>query len=227
MDLTVSDAAELLGVSDQVCYRLIRDEGFPAQWVNGRPVINHVDLIEWATARRMHCSPALFRANGSNGPSLVAALEAGGVHENVPGSDAASIVSNALNLIPLPSNVDRPMLQGVIVNHMQRGNLVVIDGIAIPHARLPAVLDIEKPILSVLRPSHPFTPAGKQGLVHTLILLLSPSIRQHLQLLARLAGALSNKDIHDAVIRRIPQSELIALLSRCEATAEASTHEKT
>jgi PTS system nitrogen regulatory IIA component len=61
------------------------------------------------------------------------------------------------------------------------------DGLAIPHLRVPVVVDVPKPVLSIFCTREPIDMGALDGMpVHTLFLLLSLAPRQHLELLARL-----------------------------------------
>jgi len=62
------------------------------------------------------------------------------------------------------------------------------DGVAIPHLRVPVVVNMSRPMLGLFFMNQPINMAAlDRKPVHTLFLLLSLSPRQHLDLLARLA----------------------------------------
>jgi nitrogen PTS system EIIA component len=61
------------------------------------------------------------------------------------------------------------------------------DGLAIPHLRVPVVVNVPRPALSIFCTREPIDMGALDGKpVHTLFLLLSLAPRQHLELLARL-----------------------------------------
>ena len=64
-------------------------------------------------------------------------------------------------------------------------------GVAIPHARKPIVLDVLRPMLSLCYLKQPIDFGAIDGRpVHTFFTIISPTIKTHLGLLARLAFAL-------------------------------------
>ena len=53
--------------------------------------------------------------------------------------------------------------------------------------------------------------------VHTLFLLVTPTVSVHLQMLARLAAALHDAEFKSAVLRRAPAKEILAHARRLDA----------
>jgi PTS system nitrogen regulatory IIA component len=52
--------------------------------------------------------------------------------------------------------------------------------------------------------------------VHTLFLLVSPTVGMHLRMLARLAAALHDPEFKSAVLRRAPAAEILAHARRLD-----------
>jgi PTS system nitrogen regulatory IIA component len=61
-----------------------------------------------------------------------------------------------------------------------------------------------------------------QPLVHTIFVLLSPTIRGHLQLLSRLSLGLLDSGFKGAVLRRAGREEIFAEAKRVDAALAAS-----
>src|SRR5512144_2236810 len=72
--LTVREAAALLECSEKSVYRWIRQGLLPAYRINDQYRINRAELLEWATARKLHVSPEIFAAPEGEG-GLPPALE--------------------------------------------------------------------------------------------------------------------------------------------------------
>ena len=118
MNLSVRDAASLLKVSEKTIYRWIQQQVVPAYRVQEQYRFNRAELLEWATSRRLNVSSEIFlepEAEGLPIPSLVAALEAGGVHYRVSGSDKAGALREVVQLLRLPDEVDREFLLRVLL----------------------------------------------------------------------------------------------------------------
>jgi PTS system nitrogen regulatory IIA component len=58
--LTVREAAALLNASEKSVYRWIKQGLLPAYRINDQYRINRAELLEWATARKLHVSPEIF-----------------------------------------------------------------------------------------------------------------------------------------------------------------------
>ena len=118
MNLSVRDAASLLKVSEKTIYRWIHQQVVPAYRVQEQYRFNRAELLEWATSRKLNVSSEIFmepEAEGLPIPSLVAALEAGGVHYRVSGSDKESALREVVQLLRLPDEVDREFLLRVLL----------------------------------------------------------------------------------------------------------------
>ena len=95
---------------------------------------------------------------------------------------------------PLPADSDPDFLLQLFLAREAMGSTAMGNGVAIPHPRHPVVLPVSKPLLSLcfLAESIDFgAPNGEP--VHTLFVLLSPTVQTHLQMLARVACLLRDE----------------------------------
>src|ERR1017187_5375667 len=98
MKLTIKEVTHLFEVSPQTIYKWIKDDGFPAYRIKERFRFNRVDILEWATDKKVPFRAELVHMPETNGtsskpsPSLVLALEAGGIHHKVPNHDKAAVI---------------------------------------------------------------------------------------------------------------------------------------
>jgi PTS system nitrogen regulatory IIA component len=219
MQLTVRDVAHLLRVDENKVYHWVTDEDLPAERVNGRYRFNRSELLEWATVHKVPLCPACFQTSNGNGdrlPSLEEAIAAGGVHHGVKGMDLPSALRAVVQRLPLPESVDREFLLQVFLNREASGSTGIGDGMALPHARYPFVLPVEQPIVAIcfLDRSVPYGPRGEA--VHTLLTLISPTVRGHLGMLARISSALHHEGFHNALVRRAAATEILAQARRAE-----------
>jgi PTS system nitrogen regulatory IIA component len=227
MKLTVRQAARLLSVSESEVYRWVESGEIPCVLVKNQPLFGRAELLEWATARRLPVSLELFE-NGDEGGArlrLADALEHGGVFRDVPGSDAASMLRAIVERLPLPHEDDRELLLQVLLAREATGSSGIGDGIAIPHVRSPLVFPGTAGILTLSYLVAPVPFAALDGKpVHTVFTLLSPTIRGHLQMLARLSAALLDPGFKAAVLNRAGRDEIISEARRVEA-ALAQKHD--
>lgn len=211
MELKVRDIARLLNVSEQTVYRWVKTGSLPAHRVHDQYLFNRVEIQEWAASRKHRVSLELFAPNGSVEalPSLASALERGGVHYQVPGQQREAVLEAVTKLPGIPSTVNRVLLHLLLVGREALASTALGDGIAIPHPRDPLVVHVSEPfvLLCFLKEPVDFHALDGQP-VRVLFTLLSPSVRQHLQMLGTLAFALHDPEF-TAMLRNVAPKEAI------------------
>jgi nitrogen PTS system EIIA component len=226
MDLTVRDAATIFDVPEGRIYRWIHEDDLPSREVNGQYYFNRTELLEWATVRRVKFSPDLFRDTSGSGESavgegLIEALNLGGIISGLSGSDKSEVLKEIVGRMHLPEGFDRSVLHQLFLAREAAGSTAVGDGIAIPHPRHPVVLPVGRPTLTLCFLERPvdFGAADRQP-VHTLFVLVSPTIRAHLRMLARIACALRDEPLRAVLKRRGTPEEILREARRVEETFE-------
>jgi PTS system nitrogen regulatory IIA component len=214
MKLLVKDAAHLLNVSEKTIYRWIKQGSIPAYRLNEQYRFNRAELLEWATSRRLSISPEIFKEAESESASLpdfTEALKAGGIHYRVGGVDKATVLRQVVEMIRLPSEVDREFLHEVLMAREALGSTAIGDGIAIPHVRNPVILHLERPLITLCFLERPIDFGALDGRpVGTLFAVISPTVRAHLHLLSWLSFTLRDRDFREAVLRQASREEILA-----------------
>ena len=211
MDLNVRDAAKVFGVSEPTILRWVKLEGLPSFAINGHYRFNRVDLLEWSHARKHPMSPGANREGKFD--LLIAALTAGGVHHGIVGADAAAALAAAAGRLPL-SAADRALAAEVLVEREKHGATAIGEGIAVPHPRSPLVFPVAAPVVALCFLERPLDFGAADGKpVGALFLLLAPTVRSHLTLLAELSAALHGVRFKEAVARRASAAEIFAELA--------------
>ncbi len=227
MELTVSDAARLLGVPEKRIYRWIKERLLPVHRINEQLRFHRAELLEWATERQMQISPEIFSQREPGNATLtglVDALKIGSVAYGVAGDDKQSVLRAVVELLPLPEEVGREFLFKVLLAREALGSTGIGDGIAIPHVRNPIVLHVTEPSITLCFLEHPVDFGAIDAKpVHTLFTLITPSVRVHLHLLSRLASVLRDGEFRDALKRQAAPGKLMDALARCEATLSGAT----
>ena len=218
--VTIRDAAQLLGVPEKTVYRWVEERGLPVHRVHGQFRFNRAELLEWATSRGVRVSATLFpEPEGLDAPlpTLVSALEAGGIHLLEGGVDRESVLRQVVAVLALPDQVDREFLFEVLLARETLGSTAIGDGIAIPHVRNPVLLHVRPAVaLCFLEKPIPFGALDGKP-VDILFTLVSPNSRSHLSLLSKLSAALHDPDFRSALRRRADPEEILAVLRRVEA----------
>ena len=221
MQLNVHDAARVLNVSEKSIYRWIDEGTLPAYRVNHQYRFNRAELLEWATSRKINFSAEMFAEKESQAaplPRLADALQAGGVHYRVGGSDGESALRAIIQTMSLPPEVDRDFVFQLMLAREALGSTGVGDGIAIPHVRNPIVLHVERPTIGLSFLEKPIEFGSLDGQpVHTLFTLVSPSVRGHLHLLSRLTYALRDPGFKTTLLRQGSREEIFEAVNRVES----------
>lgn len=222
MDLSVRDVARLLNVPEKAVHRWLRAKTIPAHRFHDQYRFNRVEILEWAAGRNLRVAPELLDpAGGSKSFSLHAAIERGGIYHAVPGRTPAEVLGAVTQLPGIPSAVDRDLLHQLLMSREGLTSTGVGGGIAIPHPRDPIVLGVTAPVVLVAFLEHPIEYGSLDRVpVRVLFTILSPTVRDHLQILSRLGNAL-----HDVEFLRLTETSATsqALLDRLASLERAGT----
>ena len=220
MHLTVADVAALLRTPPKQIYRWIDEGELGCNWFHDQPRFNRTELLEWATARHMPIAVEQFlddEGDDPNFPTLVASLGAGGIHYNVGGDNRKSVLRGVVNVVQLPEEAKETLVE-VLMAREATGSTGIGDGIAIPHVRHPIVMGGSSASISLCFLQRPVDFCAIDGSpVHTLFLMISTTVRGHLQTLAKLGTALRDPNFKNAVLRRAPAEEILREAGRVEA----------
>ena len=220
MRVTIRDAAALLGTSEDKIYDWIESENLPARKMNDQYRINRSELLEWATARKLSISPALFHETEQEIeiPSVSSALNSGGIFYGIRGSTRQEILRNIIRVLPLHEEEEQEILLQMLLARESLGATGIGDGIAIPHVRNPVILSTDQPLLTlcfIAEPSQDFAIIdGKPAFAF--FLLICPTIHVHLQMLARLAYLLRQPEFRNKIQSMAPAGEIIDTAIRLE-----------
>ena len=223
MQLTVREVAKLFNVSEKTIYRWIKDNSIPAYRVNEQYRFHRAEVLEWATSNKIGVSPEILteEEGPSRMPSLVQALQAGGVVYRLGGTDKESVLRAVVEAMHLPEEVDREFLFRVLAAREALASTGIGDGIAVPHVRNPIVLHVPTPTITLCFLEKPVDFNALDGKpVRCLFTLVSPTVRAHLHLLSRLAFVLRDARFKDAIRRSAMREELLAELQRVETAMD-------
>jgi PTS system nitrogen regulatory IIA component len=231
MQLSVREVAKLLNVSEKTIYRWLRSGILPAYRVNDQYRFNKGEILEWATSRKVGTSIDFFEEPESADiqlPTLAEAIRDGGIFYRVGGTDKDSVLKNLVETMRLPDGVDREFVTQVLRAREALGTTAIGDGIAIPHVRNPIVLHVNRPLVTVCFLDHPVDFGALDGIpVHTLFAIISPTVRAHLHLLARLSYALRTPGFKQSVDQQASREVLLAEASKVEETIRQASREST
>ncbi|WZP00131.1 PTS sugar transporter subunit IIA [Isosphaeraceae bacterium EP7] len=226
--LTVRDVAAIFRVPESHVYKWAHDEDLPSRQVGGRTYFDRTELLEWAGLHRIPFDVGLVNGKNNEGPpeeTLAGALATGGLIQGVEGSTKAEVFAALVRRLNLPDGADRGAVEELLMARESVGSTAVGDGIAIPHPRQPLVLGgFGCPSLTICQLAAPLAFDAPDGLpVQTLFVLISPTIRSHLRVLARLSRALQEPSLRQALKRRAPLEQLAEELRRVDESSSPTS----
>ena len=219
MFLKIADVVSALGYDEKTVLNWIKKKGLPAHLVNGRYQINQVDLLEWATNNGIKVPPAMFAVPLSEDklPSLAGALARGGIHFEVPGDDLASALRSVVDRLPLAPNMDSDFLFQTLLAREALGSTAIGNGIAIPHVRNPILSQSQEPAVSLCFLKRPIDfNALDNKPVHILFTLITPNVKIHLHMLARLSFILREERFMKLLNQSPSKDEIITMVTELE-----------
>lgn len=221
MQFSTRDASKAFGVSEATITRWIRQRGLPARHVAGQYRFHRTELLEWATEHGVKLRADLFdRFNDEEGspPNLSEALERGGIFYHLRDTNRERALRAMVEVLPVPVNIDRELLLRLFLARENAASTGVGGGIALPHVRNPIVLHVAQPMVTLCFLEHPVDfGAIDDRPVHVLFAVISPTTREHLQLLSQIAHALHDVEFRAAVMSQAPAEIILREARRLDA----------
>jgi PTS system nitrogen regulatory IIA component len=222
MQLNLEDTAGILNVPTSTVERWIKSDGLPAREVNGQYHLSSTELLEWATSHGIAMSVDRLIAEPAVATTarVSDALAVGGITYDLSGNDKRAVLQQVVAGLPLENDRARESLLELFLAREAVGSTAVGDGIAIPHPRLPLILPVRRPTLNLCFLAEPIDFGAKvPENVHTLFVLICPTIESHLQTLARVAQLLKEESFRAVLKRRAAPGEILGEVRRLERAA--------
>jgi excisionase family DNA binding protein len=220
--MTLKEAAEYLRLSENTVSRMAQEGHIPAQKLARQWCFQRSSIASWMADR--NAIPADEQqlppeATGLPLPLTVAnTIAPDRISVNLTAADKNSVLRElcALVLDPQEERLFETLFQAL----RAREDLCptcVSEGVAIPHARNALVGLVDNPVLAYGRHNKGVDFGALDGKpVHHFFLLCAPNVRQHLQLLSRLARLVNNPDFRANLTAAQDPDHVIALIRDVE-----------
>lgn len=221
MFLKITDLAAATGVDEKTVLDWIKNKGLPAHKQDDRYQINRVDLLEWATTNDITIPPDIFAANdeSTNRPMVSDALLNGGIFYDLPGDTPESALREVVSRLKLPPCLDPEFLLQTLLAREALGSTAFGNGIAIPHVRNPIVGQTGESAISLCFLKNPIDFDAVDGKPVTILFtLVTPNVKAHLHLLAKLAFLLHTRSFQALLHRHGSEAEIMAAIRALEET---------
>jgi nitrogen PTS system EIIA component len=215
MQLSIEKIAHALALPKGKIERWIRQGRIPLVRQDNACTFDQHALERWASQHNLTFrpdEPQIQKCTPSDENSLTAALENGGIHYDVAGTQAGEVFQSAVDHLDCVPAANAPLLVEKLIEREALASTGIGKGIAIPHPREPESIGIRNPAVAACFLSAPIEFHALDGRpVSILFILLSPSVQAHLQILSKLSFCLRQEDFV-AFLKTRPRPE--ALMSR-------------
>ena len=221
MFLKVTDLAAAVGVDEKTVLGWIKNMGLPAHKQDDRYSINRVDLLEWATGHGITIPPQLFAASDESPdrPRVSEALLQGGIFFDLPGETPEAALREVVSHLKLPPSLDPEFLLQTLLAREALGSTAFGNGIAIPHVRNPIVGQTNESAISLCFLKNPIDFDAIDGQPVTILFtLVTPNVKAHLHLLAKLAFLLHDQGFQALLHRPGTDAEIMTAVRVLEET---------
>jgi PTS system nitrogen regulatory IIA component len=227
MKLAIAQIATALDLPRGKIERWIRQGRIPLVQRDNICTFDQQTLTQWAAQHNLTFRPDRDRPNthtSSDGSSLATALQNGGIYYDIKGTHATEVFQEAAKRMDFIPEPDKPRLVQKLEERETLTSTGIGKGIAIPHPREPESLDLQIPAVSACFLANPIDFQALDGRpVSILFILLSPSVRTHLQILSRLSFCL-RQEAFVTFLKESPEATaLMTRLGEMETLCEKSS----
>jgi len=212
MQITVREAARLFKVPERTVHQWVNDRGLPHYRVQEQIRFNGVELLEWATGAQVPLDPAAFEESPGDArePLVSLAMERGRFLYGLEPADREQAVRLVVESLEAPREVDRDFIAAALRSSPDAGTTGVGGGLAIPKVRHPIVLPVPAPFFHVCFLARPVAFGAADGApVGAILALVTPTVRLHLRILARLGLLLGDGPLRSLLRTAAPREEIL------------------
>lgn len=218
MDLTIKDISNLLLIPEKEVKSLIRKNDIPCQNISDKYLFNKQQIIEWALSKNLPLNISNHKKLSEYCvESLSNLLDQKSFYYECDFS-SGMYIEQMVGMIDLRDSVDKEIIVQLLKSREELMSTAIGNGIALPHPRIPLMVGKNKPVINFFFLKNPLelkSPDARP--VHTIILLISQTIKQHLSLLAHLSFLLSKETFRFALESRLNYREILTIINHIES----------
>ncbi|MBN1222149.1 MAG: PTS sugar transporter subunit IIA [Candidatus Aminicenantes bacterium] len=186
--LDVDEVAVLLQIPASKVLRWVSQGQIPCRFKKEQCYFKKKEILEWAKSHDLtvFSKDDTSESSGEAHSNLEAGIKRGGVHFSLSGDDRFSVLKNAVEVMTLPSGIDRRSVLEALLEREKIASTGIGRGVAIPHPRQP--LPFKHFAIPVFFPKKAIEFHSVDGKpVWVLFFMFSPSTQVHLKLLSKLS----------------------------------------
>lgn len=219
MDLTTKDISLLLMLPEKEVQQLIKKKEIPFQILRDKVFFNKQQIIEWALGRNLPINVSNHvKLSEYHVETISTLLDKKSFHYDCKFSES-DYISQMISNLDLEKNVDLEIVVQLLKSREAMMSTAIGNGISLPHPRVPIMIGKNRPLINFFFPQRPLELQAIDGKpVHTIILLISQTIKQHLSLIAHLSFLLSKETFRFALENRLECKEVLDIIKKIEET---------
>ena len=227
MHLTIQEVSKLLNLPVSTLQRWIRQGNIPVYRHEGRYVFLEKDLRKWAKSRGIvfaSKSKQTVVRNETESYSILLAMKKGGILHGIRGDEASVVLKAVVEAAPLDPSIDRNELFARLIEREELATTGIGHGVAIPHPRSPLSNGLQEPTITTCFLEVPIDYGAIDALpVFVLFLILSPSPKIHLRLLAKLSHLLRDSSFVDFLRGKPSPKDLLSRVKKIESGMDTTS----
>jgi len=221
--MTIEDAAKFLNMSAEAV-RLLAEKGISSRDKNGKMMVKTEAIRDWLHRGIRDFDPAqlkMLEKDFSEQVTRIAPLlDPKCIKMKLTGVAKTGVIAELVDMLVEHGGVDakhRTKIMAAVIERERMCSTALADGVAIPHPREPLTGIIKKPRLVLGLSWKGIDLEAFDGqLTHVVVLLCTPRIDMHLQILARLTKLLRNAKLRVAMCRAKDEQAAIDVLDAYE-----------
>ncbi len=199
--------------------QLIKKKEIPFQFLHDKVVFNKQQIIEWALGRNYPINVSGHQKLSEYHIETVSTLLGKESFHYKCEFSESSYIEQMVTQINFEKNVDREIIVQLLKSRESMMSTAIGNGISLPHPRVPLMVGKDKPLINFFFANKPLDLKSIDDKpVHTLILLISQTIKQHLSLIAHLSFLLSKETFRFALENRLECKEILDIIKKIEET---------
>ncbi|PKL92867.1 MAG: hypothetical protein CVV21_00560 [Candidatus Goldiibacteriota bacterium HGW-Goldbacteria-1] len=217
MELSVKDLAVFLLKPEKEIIALVKNKNIPFDVIRDKVCFNKQQIIAWAIENSVpvNLTGSMKMTEYSIG-SMVPLLSEKSFYRDVNLSEK-SYLDEMVNIAEFPAGTDKKVVVQLLKAREGLMSTAIGHGISLPHPRVPLIIAKDRPLIMFFFPEKYLKlKAVDNQPVHTIILMMSQTIKQHLGMLAHINLLLSHESFRVALKQRAVFMDIVNVINEIE-----------